>query len=938
MSTRLKYLKNVTSSFQNFSDILGHESKIHNGFSCLVVPRSIPLRRPDCKYYKQDYVRRNNVDYAKLVLTPAPGNRTLNRIASDLPLPGKWLNTVHTIPARTPVKTLRSTCSALFEKDEYPLLTPKLNKDAKGFDEKAISFPETLQQQMKIGIACEELLKPKTSLFRRKKCTFVVPLNFYRHFSSVCKKGSGGKQPSKENETKTASVCARLKKTRDCSKGGKKGGGKGPICPPPKQVKDCPPKGKKRGGKGPICPPQKKVKDCPPTGGKKRKGGSICGAPKKVKDCPPKGGPKAGKKSTGSICGAPKRKASTCAPRKSKSSSCAPKKSKSSSCAPRKSKSSSCAPKKSKSSSCAPKKSKSSSCAPKKSKSSSCAPKKSKSSSCAPKKSKSSSCAPKKSKSSSCSPKKSKSSSCAPKKSKSSSCAPKKSKSSSCAPKKSNFSWLERVISSCARKKSNLKLRSEKVISPAALERVHMISACTPGKGCPWESTNSFYYGTQNLHMLLAPKLDEDVKGFYKKNISFSNTHQQQMKIRTACVELFKLKTRPYYRRYSSKCPCKKCSGGGRPDDPDNICTAIPRKTGKERQSTSVWCPRKKVKACSSKGRKKKGKGPAYNFQKRVTPPKVVKMRPVCPPRKKKKKKEVKNCCPKGKRIKKVYIIPACTPGKGCSWESANIFYYGTQNLHMLLASKLEKGLDKKTINCPNNPQQQMKIGTACEEFEPKTSLCYRKRCNFVVPLNFYRHYSSAHRGRPDDPDKVCKYPTAGVIRKKRQSKSIGKTEKHCSPKGRKKKLRGPAFHFHFKVEDSLPKVKKKLGPRPVCPPRKKKKLKNCCPKGVRAAILCGRKQQIKTCVAKEVRKSSQGPTCPRMKGSRVLKTCARRCAKKSAGRRRRRYPCANLGKASKKSGTEKKVCRAFIKGLEPKKKIDYCAPRTRSGKPKCKK
>nr|XP_049700982.1 axoneme-associated protein mst101(2) isoform X2 [Helicoverpa armigera] len=442
MSTRIKLnVKNITTSFQNFSDVLGHESKIHNGFSCLVVPRSIPLRRPDCKYYKQDYVRRNNLDYARLALTPAPGSRSLKRIASDIPLPGKWLDTVHMIPG-TPGRTRpwqssysfyydkknpqcpppspkveveekepddpnvvdctcpdpcpdtsgcsdaprpqvliiladtssislfwKTTLSSFYDTQSlYTLLTPKLNEDAKGFNKKAITCSYTLN----VKTACEEVFKPKTSLFHRKKCNFVTPLNFYRHFSSKCspKKGKGSGDSSKdsggsskggkgigcpakipqvkcgpEGSRKYSKVCGRSSKgSGRSSKGGKKGmgcpakmpqvkcgskggkkGGKGSICPPQKKVKDCPPKGKgkRRGGKGSICPPQKKIKDCPPRGkGKSRGKGSVCGAQKKVKDCPPKGkGKKGGGRST--VCPKPK-KAKGCLPKgkKGKGSGC----------------------------------------------------------------------------------------------------------------------------------------------------------------------------------------------------------------------------------------------------------------------------------------------------------------------------------------------------------------------------------------------------------------------------------------------------------------------------------------------------------------------------------------------------------------------------------------------------------------------------------------
>ncbi|PZC80316.1 hypothetical protein B5X24_HaOG214925 [Helicoverpa armigera] len=379
MSTRIKLnVKNITTSFQNFSDVLGHESKIHNGFSCLVVPRSIPLRRPDCKYYKQDYVRRNNLDYARLALTPAPGSRSLKRIASDIPLPGKWLDTVHMIPG-TPGRTRpwqssysfyydkknpqcpppspkveveekepddpnvvdctcpdpcpdtsgcsdaprpqvriipayipckdgswESTCSFFYDTQslQYSSGTPKL--DVKEFDKKPISCPDASQQQVKIENSCEEEFKHNTSLFYRKKCTFVVPLNFYRRFSSKCpKKGGRPDDPDKVCRSKPRPVQIRKKrhsawgpkkKVKVCTSKGRKGRkkkGKGPAYHFQTIIKDYPAVKSKTEAKPlyrPVCPPKKKKrvlqkKDCCPKGDKRRK---LC-ARKKTRKLSSKG-------------------------------------------------------------------------------------------------------------------------------------------------------------------------------------------------------------------------------------------------------------------------------------------------------------------------------------------------------------------------------------------------------------------------------------------------------------------------------------------------------------------------------------------------------------------------------------------------------------------------------------------------------------------------
>nr|XP_021187161.2 uncharacterized protein LOC110373980 isoform X3 [Helicoverpa armigera] len=359
MSTRIKLnVKNITTSFQNFSDVLGHESKIHNGFSCLVVPRSIPLRRPDCKYYKQDYVRRNNLDYARLALTPAPGSRSLKRIASDIPLPGKWLDTVHMIPgtpgrtrpwqssysfyydkknpqcpppspkveveekepddpnvvdctcpdpcpdtsgcsdaprpqvriipAYTPCKdgSWESSCNFFYDTQilQYPSGALTSDYDVKGVDKKTVSCPDTTQQQVKIKTSCEEYLfaKPTISLFRKRKCSFVLPLNFYRRFSSKCS-CSGGKRPDdpdivcrakpltvrKERQSK----CGPRKKVRKIptKKRRLKAGPAYPF-----RRRNSIPKQEKTGGDRPVCPPKKKKKkmvkkDCCPKGDRRRK-------------------------------------------------------------------------------------------------------------------------------------------------------------------------------------------------------------------------------------------------------------------------------------------------------------------------------------------------------------------------------------------------------------------------------------------------------------------------------------------------------------------------------------------------------------------------------------------------------------------------------------------------------------------------------------------
>lgn len=94
MSKRFKF-NVLLSGYQNFNDVFAAQgSRIYNGFSRLVIPKPLPMPRPDCKYYQQDYVKRTTRDLVRLVLSEPLKNATLTHKISHGPLTANWLTTV----------------------------------------------------------------------------------------------------------------------------------------------------------------------------------------------------------------------------------------------------------------------------------------------------------------------------------------------------------------------------------------------------------------------------------------------------------------------------------------------------------------------------------------------------------------------------------------------------------------------------------------------------------------------------------------------------------------------------------------------------------------------------------------------------------------------------------------------------------------------------
>ncbi|XP_022815450.1 salivary glue protein Sgs-4-like [Spodoptera litura] len=306
MAKRLKLdVLNVLSGYQNFHNLLaGQESRIYNGFSRLVVPRPIPTRRPDCKYYQQDYVKRPTQDFAKLVLSEPLKYKTMTRKLSNTPLTGKWLTTVHSYPSVPPGCGIPSGNSYSFY---YDVKNPKCPPPAPKVPEDPCCKPKkkapVCPEEPKCD-PCGKKVKPRDPCEpnpRKGKCNFTVPMKLCRFYSTKgCpKRGDGGGK-------------------KKCGGGGGGGGAKKGKCGGDGGEKPKPCASKNKSGGGGVCGAKKSGGDGKPKACGSRKksgGGGVCGAKKgggmKTKSC-------GSRKSSTRSCGAKSGKENTCASHRAK--------------------------------------------------------------------------------------------------------------------------------------------------------------------------------------------------------------------------------------------------------------------------------------------------------------------------------------------------------------------------------------------------------------------------------------------------------------------------------------------------------------------------------------------------------------------------------------------------------------------------------------------
>ncbi|KAF9422343.1 hypothetical protein HW555_001933 [Spodoptera exigua] len=280
MTKRLKLnVLNIASGYQNLNDVFsGQETRIYNGFSRLVIPKSIPLRKLDCKYYQQDYVKSTTQNFAKLVLSEPLRNTTVARNFSHIPLTGKWLTTAHTFPpvTVTPWFSFPFQTSYNFYYDvknpRCPPPAPKTKggESPCGNQKKGPVCPPTTS---KVD-PCSRKSKPKSNPCQRRKCTFTVPMKLCRFFSTkACPPRKGGGK---------GSVCGGRKggaggddKPRACRSRKEKAGGGG-------KPRAC---GSRQGGGGKprACGSRKGGGDKPRACGSRKGGGGkprACGSRK----------------------------------------------------------------------------------------------------------------------------------------------------------------------------------------------------------------------------------------------------------------------------------------------------------------------------------------------------------------------------------------------------------------------------------------------------------------------------------------------------------------------------------------------------------------------------------------------------------------------------------------------------------------------------------
>ncbi|XP_050550874.1 uncharacterized protein LOC118266502 isoform X3 [Spodoptera frugiperda] len=256
MSKRFKF-NVLLSGYQNFNDVFAAQgSRIYNGFSRLVIPKPLPMPRPDCKYYQQDYVKRTTRDLVRLVLSEPLKNATLTHKISHGPLTANWLTTLraYLIVSQGFCLSWRSSFDFYYEvkKPTCPPPPPKIGKDCEP-KEKPPICPEP-----KCGDdPCGKKWKPNPCESNpcSRKCTFTLPMKLCRFYCKGCpsRSGGGGGKPK-------------------CGGGG--GSPKKPTC------------GSKKSSGGGTC------------GRKKSSGGGTCGRKKK-----PAGGTCGGRKGGGGSCG-----------------------------------------------------------------------------------------------------------------------------------------------------------------------------------------------------------------------------------------------------------------------------------------------------------------------------------------------------------------------------------------------------------------------------------------------------------------------------------------------------------------------------------------------------------------------------------------------------------------------------------------------------------